>query len=51
MEEEYVKGMQRGKMQRKKPIKIAEINEGNKTPGGRSNLGENLIPYKEIIKD
>jgi hypothetical protein len=32
-------------MERKKPSKITEINQGNKTSGGSSNLGENLMEY------
>jgi hypothetical protein len=40
-----------GKMKRKKPSKIVEINLSNKTPRGSSILGENFIPYIEIIKD
>ena len=40
-----------GKTQRKKPSKYAEINCENKMPRGSSNLGENLIPYIEIIRD
>jgi len=39
-----------GKTQRKKPSKIAEINWGNKMRRVSSNLGENLIPYIEIIR-
>jgi hypothetical protein len=40
-----------GKMKRKKTSKIAKINQRNKTPRGSSNLGENLIPYIDIIMD
>jgi hypothetical protein len=40
-----------GKMQRKKPSKIIEINQGNKASGGRSDFGENLIPCIEILRD
>jgi len=40
-----------GKTQRKKPSKYAEVNCENKMPRGSSNLGKNLIPYIEIIRD